>query len=139
MGAMPMRLVMRALLAAVTLPAAMGGQGLVSAGAYVDPAHDRAIPVRVEPVPLRLAGAAYQAPSDTATPGTDAAAGAATPAATGGGTASTPPATTPAATTGTDAEAGAAPEVYKPPSVEEAPGGIMIYRGSGAESPPPAP
>ena len=72
--------------------------------------------------------------------------GAATPAATGGGTASTPPATTPAATpaadgtTGTDADAGAAaPEVYMPPSVEEAPGGIMIYRGSGAESPPPAP
>src|SRR5438046_6888328 len=99
MGATPMRLVMRALLAAVILPAAMGGQGLVSAGAYVDPAHDGATRVRVEPV-LRLAGAAYQAPSDTATPGTDAAAGTATPAAPPASanttTTVTPPATPPA-------------------------------------------
>src|SRR5436190_2201647 len=101
MGATPMRLVMRALLAAVILPAAMGGQGLVSAGAYVDPAHDGATRVRVEPV-LRLAGAAYQAPSDTATPGTDAAAGTATPAA--------PPASANTTTTATP-PASAAPDV----------------------------
>jgi hypothetical protein len=35
------------------------------------------------------------------------------------------------ATAGTDAGT-PAPTVYKPPSVEEAPGGIMIYRGSGS-------
>src|ERR1051326_53957 len=105
-----MRLVMRALLAAVILPAAMGGQGLLSAGAFVDPAHEQAIRVRVEPVPLRLAGAAYKAPGDTGTgtSGTDATAG------TGATTPAAPPAganTTTTVTTPATAPASATPDV----------------------------
>jgi hypothetical protein len=110
-------------------------------------------PARESPAPLRLAASAYKAPSaDGVTPATGAATPpAATPPATTSTTtpvtpaaAATTPAATAATTTGTTstaegtAGAGAAapvvldPNAYKPPSVETAPGGITIYRGSGS-------
>jgi hypothetical protein len=105
--------------------------------------------------PLRLATDAYSAPKAVPPGGAPSVPAAATaptttPATT---TATTPPATSttvPATDTGTDGLSGApavapaadgtataapvvpAVDVYKPPSVEVAPGGITIYRGSGS-------
>jgi len=110
--------------------------------------------------PLRLAATAYKAPStDGVTPAPGAATTPATtptPPTAPAATTTTTPATIPAAKAGTDSSGGAPaatstadgaagtdaapapapvapnPDVYKPPSVEVAPGGITIYRGSGA-------
>ena len=109
---------------------------------------------------FRLAASAYKAPSaDTVTPPPAAATVTTTPASTTTSTttpatpaaATTLPATTPAATSETGSSGGEPaatptaegtaaatapivpdPNAYKPPSVEIAPGGIMIYRGSGS-------
>ena len=100
-------------------------------------------PARESPAPLRLAASAYKAPSadgvtpatapsttSTTTPATPAAA-ATTPATTSATTAGTT--STAEGTAGADAAAPVVtdPNAYKPPSVETAPGGITIYRGSG--------
>lgn len=95
---------------------------------------------------FRLAASAYKAPSaDAMTPPPAAATGTVTPASTTTSTttpaapavATTLPATAPAATSETGSSGGEPaappnPNAYKPPSVEIAPGGITIYRGSGS-------
>ncbi len=105
--------------------------------------------------PLRLATDAYSAPKAVPPNGAPSVPGAATAPTTTPATtsATTPPATStavPATNTGTVGSSGApavapttegtaaaapvvpAADVYKPPSVEVAPGGITIYRGSGS-------
>jgi len=84
---------------------------------------------------FRLAASAYKAPSaDTVTPPPAEATGTTTRATT---TTSTTTPATPAATSetgnsGSEPSATPNPNAYKPPSVEIAPGGITIYRGSGS-------
>jgi hypothetical protein len=84
---------------------------------------------------FRLAASAYKAPSaDTVTPPPAEATGTTTRATT---TTSTTTPATPAATSetgnsGSEPSATLNPNAYKPPSVEIAPGGITIYRGSGS-------
>jgi hypothetical protein len=86
---------------------------------------------------FRLAASAYKAPSaDTVTPPPAEATGTTTRATTTSTTSTTTPAT-PAATSetgnsGSEPSATPNPNAYKPPSVEIAPGGITIYRGSGS-------
>jgi hypothetical protein len=114
-------------------------------------------PVVAQPKPISLAASAYKAPDATAKPDTTTPA-ATPPAGTSSATGATPPpaaassttsgAAVPAASSGAAGSSGApaaggpttggattgapASDVYKPPSVEVAPGGITIYRGSGS-------
>jgi hypothetical protein len=84
---------------------------------------------------FRLAASAYKAPSaDTVTPPPAEATGTTTPATTTTSktTPATPAATSETGNSGSEPAASPNPNAYKPPSVEIAPGGITIYRGSGS-------
>ena len=83
---------------------------------------------------FRLAASAYKAPSaDTVTPPPAEATGTTTRATTTSTTTpATPAATSETGNSGSEPSATPNPNAYKPPSVEIAPGGITIYRGSGS-------
>jgi hypothetical protein len=83
---------------------------------------------------FRLAASAYKAPSaDTVTPPPAEATGTTTRATTTSTTTpATPAATSETGNSGSEPSATPNPNAYKPPSVEIAPGGTTIYRGSGS-------
>jgi hypothetical protein len=83
---------------------------------------------------FRLAASAYKAPSaDTVTPPPAEATGTPTRATTTSTTTpAAPAATSETGNSGSEPSATPNPNAYKPPSVEIAPGGITIYRGSGS-------